>query len=122
MTPPQNTMLDFLNERISTCNSQQALLQSKNRDDEATFEKVKANIYDIFRTIYWTASKASGGSERVAALFFQQKLQQIPANWEEALLVATQHDDAKKAHVEKTKLEAVQEIKTVFYRQWGELQ
>lgn len=122
MTPSQNTMFDFLNDRISACNHQQALLQNENRGDEATFEKVKANVYDIFKTILSVAIKTSGENERAAALFFKKKLDEIPASWEQSLFVATEHDDVKKAHIEKTKLEAAQDISTVFMRLWGELQ
>ena len=48
------------------------------------------------------------------------RMEQIPAAWEKSLEQAQFHGDAVKAHLEKIKLEAAEEIRTAFDRIWSD--
>ena len=52
---------DYFDAQISLCEQRGKKLLADDRTDEANFEKVKANIYDIFRTIFSVAVKAGRG-------------------------------------------------------------
>jgi len=80
------------------------------RFDEANFEKIKANVYGIFKAVLETALKIHGSGTEVEA-FFAAKLRGIPAAWREALAVA---DSSEAALVQKLKLESVAEIEKIF--------
>ena len=51
----------WFDAQIAACAKQQETLLADDRADEADFEKIKANIYDIFRTVLKTAAKESKG-------------------------------------------------------------
>ena len=48
----------WFEERIALCAQRRQALLADDRGDEATFEKVRANVYDIFRTVLSAAGKA----------------------------------------------------------------
>ena len=93
---------------------------AEERGDEADFEKVKANIYDIFRTIFSVAVKAGRGDAEAVKRFFILKIEQIPSNWVSAYNKARQHDDAVKMQIEQIKLDTAREIKETFEMIWEE--
>ena len=46
------TVLDrWFEEQIALCGQRRQALLADDRADEATFEKIRANVYDIFRTV-----------------------------------------------------------------------
>ena len=51
----------WFDAQIAACAKQRETLLADDRADEADFEKIKANIYDIFRTVLKTAAKESKG-------------------------------------------------------------
>lgn len=107
----------YFNEQIAECQQRSTALLADERQDEADFEKVKANVYDIFRTMLSVGCNTQSTPE-AAASFLENKLMTIPANWSASLAKAQEHGDAGKAHIERLKLEAVEYIKTNFKLIW----
>ena len=109
----------WFEERIALCAQRRQALLADDRGDEATFEKVRANVYDIFRTVLSVAGKTSEGEE-AAGCFFLQRLESIPSGWKAAYEKAQAHDDPVRLRIERIKLDAVREVKEQFLRVWGE--
>ena len=103
----------FLNEQAEACKARAAALTADSRQDEAVFERIRGNVFEIFTAVLNAARKQP---EPMA--FFRRQLTAIPANWEAALEKAAAHDDEAKAHTERIKLDAVRAIR----EQMGEAQ
>ncbi len=108
---------NYFEQQISMCEQHSKELLADDRKDEANFEKVKANVYDIFRTIFSVALKNNKDSDAVRC-FFEQKTDQIPSNWVIAYEKAKQHHDDEKMHLEQLKLDTVAKIKEDFIKIW----
>lgn len=118
MSEKQNEFTTWLGSQIAACEKRREKLLADERSDESDFEKVKANIYDIFRTVFNVALKTSDGNADAARRFFLLRAEEIPANWKAAYEKAKQHNDAHKMQIESLKLETIQDIKTAFERIW----
>lgn len=105
------------------------LLNREERKDEVNLEKVKLNVYDIFKTMYGASEKKVEGAFRNASE--EEKLVQfekaylgffdnIPKAWYESLEKAKKHDDFEKVHIEEIKLDAMNNIKEMFIKLWKE--
>lgn len=110
----------YFEEQIAMCSQRNKELIADDRTDEATFEKVKANVYDIFRTILSVAIKNSKGDSDAVRLFFVEKTEQIPSNWVDSYEKAKQYNDVVKMSVEQIKLDTISEIKEYFEKVWEE--
>ncbi len=110
----------YFDEEIAKCNAKGAELTEDNRKDEAVFAVIRGNILDIFRTISSVAQETCGGDEEKFREFFLSKTEQIPQNWRISLERARSYGDAEAAHVERVKIQAIEEIKDVFTQIWGE--
>ena len=108
----------YFEEQIAMCNQRNKKLLDDERPDEATFEKVKANVYDIFRTILSVAVKTSKGDPDAVRRFFVQKTEQILSSWVTAYDKAKQHNDTVKMCLEQIKLDTIGEIKEKFAKTW----
>lgn len=108
----------YFEEQIAMCNQRNKKLLDDERTDEATFEKVKANVYDIFRTILSVAVITSKGDPDAVRRFFVQKIEQIPSSWVTAYDKAKQHNDTVKMCLEEIKLDTIGEIKENFAKTW----
>lgn len=113
--PNNEAFRSWLDGQIRTCEDQRQALFADHRVDESNFEKVRANVYGIFRTVFDAAHKAHDDAEK-AHLFFLQKLDEIPANWQTSLDNAQTHGDETKAHLERLKLDAAGQIKAAYLR------
>lgn len=117
--------LELLNEwfgrQITVCNEEQQNLLENDCTDEVNFEKIKANVYDIFRTILSVAVKTGKDNADVVKQFFEQKTEQIPANWEISYNKAKVHGDIEQMQIENIKLETIREIKHKFSEIWEEM-
>ncbi len=118
MSEKQNEFTTWLGSQIAACEKRREKLLADERSDESDFEKVKANIYDIFRTVFNVALKTSDGNADAARRFFLLRAEEIPANWKAAYEKAKQHNDAHKMQIESLNLETIQDIKTAFERIW----
>ena len=105
--------------KIAACEQRRQELQKDSRADEAAFEKIKSNVYEIFRTVLSAAVTAGQGNEGTVRDFFLKKTEQIPANWRTAYEKAVQHDDAKTMQIEHVKLDTLAEIQNAFQEIWG---
>lgn len=103
-------MLAWLTGKIDACEARRQALWADDRGDEANFEKVVWNVYDIFRTVLNVAGKTCGGDEAAAWAFFLQRLRTIPAPWETSLQQAEVHGETERAHIESLKLAVAREI------------
>ena len=104
----------YFDEQIALCAQRERALLSDGRNDEANFEKVRANIFDIFRTVLSAAMKAAKGDFLAAKRFFEEKMIQIPASWEAAFEKARLHNDTVRMNIEQIKLDAIREIRETF--------
>lgn len=104
-------LIKFLEARICKCRERAAELEKDFRKDEAVFEKVRENVYDIFKTVLHVANAQHGRDEAAVRLFFESRLNQIPAAWAASLEKARLHGDENKALIEEIKLAAVSDIK-----------
>lgn len=110
----------YFDDRIAACKRRQMELLADDRSDEARFEKISANVYGIFQTILALAVELYRDDEKAARRFFVQRLEEIPSDWAEAYELARQHDNLIRQLIEKTKLDAVDEIKEYFAIVWEE--
>lgn len=101
----------YFDAQTALCAQREQTLRADGRDDEASFEKIRANVFDIFRTMLSVAQQVSGGESTAARHFLEEKLDSIPANWRAALARAEEHDDTVRAQIERIKLSAVDEIR-----------
>ena len=113
-------MNEFFDKRTEVCKAQEQALKEDARFDEAVFEKVKANVFEIFKTVLEAGVKTSKGDFTKLEEFFRGKLEQIPENWRVSLRKAEENDDTAKAYMENIKLEVLGEIKATFDEIWGE--
>jgi len=108
----------YFDAEIARCHQRGKELLSDDRRDEATFEKVKANVYDLSRTVFSVAEKTGKGDIEAIKRFFLLKMEQIPSNWSAAYDQAKQHDDAVRMQLEQIKLDTMNEIKQRFDELW----
>ncbi len=108
----------YIDESVALCKRRNCELLEDERSDEAVFEKVKANVYDIVRTILNVAVKTGGGEPGTVQQFFVQKLDRIASDWAASYNKAKLHGDAEKVHLEQIKLDTVREIKSQFAAIW----
>lgn len=104
----------FLTEQADACRAKERELLSESRKDEANFEKIRTNIFEIFQSVWSAANKTSENPQE----FFLEKLEEIPVNWQTSLEKAVRYNDDGKAHIETIKLEITEEIKRAFQRIW----
>ena len=108
----------WFEEKIAQCGRRNQELNEDGRADEAIFEKVKANIYDVFRTVFSVAVQTGNGDEDAVKSFFVQRAEQIPAGWAAALEKAREHNDIARMQTEQIKLDTIHEIRDEFARIW----
>ena len=108
----------YFDQQIEQCQQRIRALQADERRDEANLEKVRANVYDIFRTILSVAEKTCKDDPNAMKQFFLKRMEQIPANWVTAHAKASEHGDVVKIQIEQIKLDTVGEIRQVFGQIW----
>lgn len=108
----------YFEEQIAMCEQRGKELIADERSDEASFEKVKVNVHEIFRTVLAAAVKNCKGDPNALRSFFVQKTEQIPSNWAIAYDKAKQHNDAVKMQIEEIKLNTINNIKENFAKIW----
>lgn len=109
---------EFFDTQIAACARRNRELVADGRADEAVFEKVTSNIYDIFRTVLSVAAKTCADDPEALNTFFRLRLARIPADWSAAYEKAAAHGDTEKMHVERLKLDTVAQIEAKFTELW----
>lgn len=119
MEDKKQEVFDYFKAQIAACEEKRKQLSSEYREDEATFEKIKANIYDIFQTMFRLATQGKNGEDSDSVQkFFYEKLEIIPRNWRESLQKAEAFQDTEKICIEKIKLSTVEQIHKEFDEIW----
>lgn len=121
MNKQQQKFESYLDEQITACKQRSTLLTADGRMDEGNFEKIRANVYEIFKTILSVAENVCGKDDLAKKHFFLQKAEQIPANWTTSYEKAEEHGDVKTMHIEGIKLDTIREIKDKFIQIWEEM-
>lgn len=120
MSEEQRKFESYLEEQAVACHRRGKLLVEEDRVDEGNFEKVRANVYEIFKTILSVAEKVCGEDDEAKKHFFLEKAEQIPASWVASYEAAKQNGDAEKMHIESLKLDIIREIRDMCVQIWGE--
>ena len=120
MKEQQRKFESYLEEQITACRQRSKLLAEEDRMDEGNFEKVRANVYEIFKTILSAAERVCGRDDSAKRRFFLQKVEQIPTSWKASYEKAKQNGDVEKIHIESIKLDTVREIKDMCMQIWEE--
>lgn len=114
-------IVTYFNEEIADCQRKRQELLRDDRADEATFERIKENVFDIFKTIFAVAIKTAGedNTEEIKQ-FFLNKLEVIPSGWKDSYNKAKQYGDIEKQQCEHMKLLTVEKIQANFEQIWEE--
>ena len=120
MNEQQREFEAYLDEQIAACNQRSKLLVEDDRTDDGNFEKIRANVYEIFKTILSVAESVCGKDDLAKRRFFLQKAEQIPTSWTISYEKAKLHGDVEKMHVESIKLDTIREIKDMCMQIWEE--
>ncbi len=108
----------FLDERTSAVYKDINRLTEDNRKDEANFEKIRANIYQVLKTIFLASMRISGEEwEQVG--YFGGRLDVMEETWRSSLAKASEHNDTVRAIQEQVKLEVMDEVRKTFKEMWG---
>ena len=110
----------YLDAALTRCIEQEKTLIADDRKDEAIFEKIRANVYNIFRTVLGVAVDTCGEDTKKIRDFFLKRIDLIPVSWHASYDAAKQHNDTAKVQIEEIKLAVVQEIKAEFAKIWEE--
>lgn len=110
----------YLDERITSCRQRSKLLAAEGRMDEGNFDKVRANVYEIFKTILSAAERVCGKDDAAKRRFFLHKAEEIPTSWTDSYEKAKQNGDVKKMYIESVKLDTIREIKDMCMQIWEE--
>lgn len=108
----------YFDAQLKRCSQRKDHLLADGRTDDAVFEKVKANVYGIFKTILSVAVSSSSGDADAVRKFFMVKEKEIFAAWLAAHEQASQHGDVEKMQLEQIKLETIREIEQRFLQIW----
>lgn len=120
MKEQQQKFERYLDEQIAACKRRSKLLAEDDRIDEGNFEKIRANVYEIFKTVLSAAEKVCGKDDSAKRRFFLQKTEQIPAGWAASYDMAERNGDIEKMHIERIKLDIIQEIQNMCMQIWEE--
>lgn len=109
---------EYFDAAIARCHQRGKELQTDDRQDEAIFEKVKANVYDLSRTVFSVAKRTGKGDIEAVKRFFLLNMTKIPSSWSAAYDQAKQHGDTVRMQLEQIKLDTINEIKQRFAELW----
>lgn len=119
--------LNYIDVKIAGHNSISEQYKADERKDEADLEKIKVNIYEIFRTLFLSDIKQLEGKDlgkyKDIDIYggFLLRFDTIPANWKLSLGKAIEHGDTTKQVIEESKLKVAMELKEKFMSMFEEL-
>lgn len=118
--------LNYIDERVAEHNSLNEKYKADNRKDEADIEKIKVNIYEIFKALFLSDIRQLEGREIAdpddISIYggFLLRFDTIPVNWKKSLEKAIEFGDTTKQIIEEHKLEVAKELKDVFLKMLDE--
>lgn len=83
-----------------------AALQAEGRTDDANFAKVRANIYEVCKTVTQALINRPGFGEQAVA----ERLAGFKSTWGASLEAATEHNDARGIAVAEAQLTALADV------------
>lgn len=119
----KNNFLSELQAEREKCQDKAVELMKDSRSDEGNFEKIKANVFDIFMTLFQAeekklaAGKNEEGSEDKFELFcnsYMKNFDRLSLSWKNKLAFAKEHDLVAEIAVEEIKLETWSLIRELF--------
>ena len=113
MLKPVELFMKQLECEKESCLKEAVMLARDNRHDESVMVKVRANVFDIFIAVSQTAGKQFPQTD-IAVQFINDRVNDIPDVWRKSLILAEANGDYVKAENERIKLEAMDEIKSIF--------
>lgn len=113
----KESFIRYLDGRTSEIKDSIIRLMEDNRRDEADFEKIRANIFQIIRTIVQSSQRITENEDKQVQ-FVDSRLGEFEETWRGALEKAEAHHDERRVLQEQVKLEALKEIKGTFERIW----
>ena len=113
----ESAFIQYLDTRTSAVQENINRLIADDRRDEGDFEKIRANIYQIAKTLFQASRQTAKGEKEQCELFLS-RLTTIGNTWKESLENARKHNDERKIVQEQIKLEAMDEIRATFHRIW----
>lgn len=116
-----NELNRYFDENIFECNRRYAELQADDRKDDAVFEKIRANVFGIFKQVLSVATKQCASKPDETYSFFMTRLDAIPSSWETVYNKAQEHGNAADIQIEKLKLDAVCDIRNSVGKIWGDI-
>lgn len=131
MTLCEQLKEEYLKELSSIVNSykiKSVRLAEEGSNDEAVLETIKANIGDIFYTLFNTSYKKScekGESEKTELSKLSETyfnfFDRIPAPWREKMYKDKEHNMMEEYYKEEIKLETAELIKKLFIEHFGRI-
>ncbi len=109
----QETFINYLQQRAAAIQADTVRLMDDHRADEANFEKIRANIFQIIKTILTTTVVRREPEKRQEELLVS-RLNLFHDTWNAALEKAQAHGDQLRVRQEQVKLEALEEIRKRF--------
>jgi hypothetical protein len=112
--------ISYIDEKIAEHNKKSEHYKLDDRNDEADLEKIKVNIYEIFRTLFLSDIKQLDGKDFGETVNiniyggFLLRFDTIPTNWSVSLDKAIEHGDTTKQVIEEHKLSVAKELKDKF--------
>ena len=114
----KESFIRYLDERTSAVNDRIVRLVEDNRRDEGDFEKIRANIFQIIKSMVQASERVSGDEEEQVR-FVDSRLTMFEETWKGFQAKAEEHKDERRILQEQIKLEALGEIRDTFERLWG---
>ena len=102
------SLREWLDDRVGRSVGCERALREDSRDDEATLERIRGNVFDIARTVLGVAARQD--EDGTARAFFTGRMGWLHGEWNAARERALEHSDEGSAHVEQVKLEALSEV------------
>ena len=101
--------ISFLDKRTADIQKTVVQLNEDHRSDEANFEKIRANIFQIIKTVFLSYRKTPRSEQELRALT-DAKLAMFEETWKTFLSKAQEHNDELN--------EAMKEIRQKFDELW----
>ena len=112
-TSNAEAFIRFLDQRTGDVQEKIVQLNQDHRSDEANFEKIRANIFQVIKTVFLAYQKTPRTEPELQALM-DAKLTMFQETWTGFLETAREHNDEKRVLQEQVKLEAMKEIRQKF--------
>ncbi len=106
----EQIVLAALEKLDKECEEKFLILKHEQKLDEANFEKIKRNVYQIFMKMFRLSQKENAQKP------FDHYLKTIPTNWEISLEEAKINGDFETEHIENIKLETRDMIKDIYHK------